>query len=625
MSNNADSHSGRIEGLDGLRAFAVLSVLVFHFWPSLAPGGFLGVDVFFVISGYLITTLLVRERNKAGRIDLLAFWKRRARRLLPALGLVVFTSIAAAWMVSGELLVNIKRQTLGALTFSTNWIEIVAGTDYFNDSARSLFVTFWSLAVEEQFYLLWPILMVGLLLIPSSALRSVIALVAAAVSSLLMAVVFDPQVPTRVYYGTDTHSFGLMIGAALAFAFAGAPKMLASRPWQMVRVPLGFLSIAGLIAMVIMVDSSTAFPYHGGILLASILSAGAVAALPGETTFFTKVCMVRPLAWVGERSYGMYLWHWPVLMIVGTAITSAPSGMGPGWPIILTVIVITFALTEASYRWIEMPIRKVGFRATWAKVRAAFGGPATRLPLPVTATICAVIIFAFACFGIATAPDKSQEQLSIEAGERLIAEQTAASSNATAAPHATGDEPQKDAPKSNFGPAWPAELPIPPGDQIVGLGDSVMSGAAEAIYDRFPGILLNARPILQWHDAPAIVQTMIDKGTMRKVVVMNFGTNAGFKEPDSEAALRSILNMLGPGHRVVLINTVGVSYWVPSTNATLLAISSDYPNTIVADWYSVIQSKPGLLHRDKTHPNDAGAIVYADTIAKALEKLGPGQ
>jgi len=299
--------------------------------------------------------------------------------------------------------------------------------------------------------------------------------------------------------------------------------------------------------------------------------------------------------------------------------------MGPGWPTIVSTIVLTLALTEASYRWIEMPVRTVGFRATWGKIRSSFGGSWARLPLPIAASLGALIIFAFACYGIATAPDKSQEQIAIEAGERLIAAQTTAGKAGSQEPGPNnGGASNKDQPKS-AGPAWPPDQPMPDGDQIVGFGDSVMSGCAAALYERFPGILLDAKPIRQWHDAPALVQAMIDNGTVRNVVVLNFGTNAGFKEPEAEAALRSILAMLGPGRRVVLINTVGVSYWVPSTNETLRSISADYPNTIVADWYSVVQSKPGLLHRDKTHPNESGAVIYAETIAKAIEKLGPGQ
>ncbi len=613
-ATSLEHRSEKIEGLDGLRAFAVLVVLGFHIWPLSLPGGFLGVDVFFVISGFLITTLLLRERNSKGRIDLGAFWIRRARRLIPALLLVVATSIAAAWAVNRELLVNIRRQVVGALTFSTNWIEIWAGSDYFNESAEALFVTFWSLAVEEQFYMLWPLLLLGLVtLVSSRILRTLVAVFAAAISAFMMALLYDSASATRVYYGTDTHSLGLMIGVSLAFALSGTSKLSEYRFWQVLRPWLGFISIAGLTVLMFFVDSASASTYRGGIVIASVLSALAVSTLPGKETFFTRVCKLRVFAWVGERSYGIYLWHWPVLLIVSSALPSNAETSSPSWIIALVVLTLTFGLSEMSYRWIENPIRENGFIKTWQYLRQSWRPSRRLLYLKhgLAATVVGALIVA-ACIGIVTAPKKSQAQLSVESGENAIAQQ-----NSTTIQSQQGNaqvEPSE---------AWPKEEPVPPGNYIVAMGDSVMSGAAPALYAKFPGIYIDAKPIRQWRDAPAIVQQMIDKGTIRNVLILNFGTNAGFKEAESEEALRTILNMLGPKYRVVLINTVGQSYWVPSTNEKLKAISAEYPNTIVADWYSVVHEMPGLLHRDKTHPNDNGSIVYADLIAASLVKLGP--
>jgi peptidoglycan/LPS O-acetylase OafA/YrhL len=617
--NDTSKASGRIQGLDGLRAFAVLSVLGFHLWPDMMPGGFLGVDVFFVISGFLITTLLLRERERAGRINLAAFWKRRARRLLPALFVVVTVSIGSAWAVNRELLVNIERQTIEALTFSTNWGEIFAGSDYFAGSDQSLFVTFWSLAVEEQFYLVWPLLLVAGLALTAS--REKLALAAAAVSvgsALLMAVLFDPALSTtRIYYGTDTHAFGLMMGVALAFAFSTPIWPHDNRFWQRMRPIFGIVAVVCLTALVILINSSEAITYRGGMFLGSALSGVCVAVLPGEATWFTSLCCRRPLAWLGERSYGIYLWHWPVLMVIGASKAVAPVGMS--WTLIAAVVAVTLALSEMSYRWIEMPVRENGFRASWSAVRESFRMPHAWLRGPGIAAAAVLVIMTTASIGFFTAPDKSQEQLSIEAGERAMAERS------ELIPAASSLQPVvAEAAEEKNAPAWPRELEVPPGDHIVALGDSVMSGAAPAIYDRFPGIYINAKPSLQWHDAPAMVENMIANGTMRSVVLLNFGTNAGFKEPQSEQALRQILDRLGSRRRVVLVNTVGYSYWIPASNETLRSISADYPNTVVADWHSVIEGQPGLLHRDKTHPNDAGIIVYANVLADALKSLGPG-
>ena len=173
-------------------------------------------------------------------------------------------------------------------------------------------------------------------------------------------------------------------------------------------------------------------------------------------------------------------------------------------------------------------------------------------------------------------------------------------------------------------PVWSRDLAVPPGELIMGFGDSVLSGAAPAMYERFPGVFIDATPILQWRDAPAIVAELQQAGTMRPVVILHFGTNAGLKDESSVAALREVLDILGPDRRVVLLTVVGISYWIPTTNAMLGEVSAEYPNTIVADWHAVIEESPELLYNDQTHPNNAGIVVYAELVASALEELGPG-
>ncbi len=631
MTKVTEPGAGRIEGLDGLRAFAVIAVLVFHLRPSAVPGGFLGVDVFFVISGFLITTLLLRERARDDHIDLPGFWTRRARRLLPALLLVVSTSIAVASLVSSDLLVDIRRQVVGALTFSTNWIEIHAGADYFDDANRSLFVTFWSLAVEEQFYLLWPLMFVGLMALPMTAVaRSRIALGIAAASALLMAAWFDPGASaTRVYYGTDTHAFGLMIGVALAFAFDDRSNLLSRPRWQHLRTWVGFAAFAGLAALAMVVDSEAAWTYRGGIVAASLLTAVMVASLPGRPSAFVRVCKARPLAWIGERSYGIYLWHWPILVIVIAALPAGPLEQDPPLTTVVVVLGLTMAASAASFRWVEAPIRRDGFKVTWTRIRRTLQPRGAEPLVPRVALAASLSVVALSALGIATAPDKSAAQLSVERGERAIERQvppstpvdTSGASPPTSSSATTPADPTN--PTIESVGAWPSEMATPPGDHIVALGDSVLSGAAPSVYERFPGIFIDATPILQWREAPAMVQAMMDAGTMRDVVILNFGTNAGLKDAHSEQALRAVLDALGPDRRVVLVTVGGVSYWIPETNDRMRAISAEYPNTIVADWYAIIDQRPGLLHSDRTHPTSEGTRVYADLLATALEDLGP--
>jgi peptidoglycan/LPS O-acetylase OafA/YrhL len=498
--------AGHIDGLDGLRALAVLAVVGFHVWPRRVSGGFLGVDVFFVISGFLITTLLVREGRETGRVDLLAFWRRRARRLLPALIVVIPVSVVVAAEVNDDLLVGIDRQTIGALTFSSNWLEIGAGANYFDATTPKLFGTFWSLGVEEQFYLLWPVVLVGLVIGARNAQNCVrLAGGLAVVSAGLMAICYRSGAnPTRVYYGTDTHLFGLMIGAAVAFAFAGDVGVVAQRRWSRLRLWVGWLAMVLLVAMMVTVDGGSAFAYRGGIALASLLTAVMVASLPGRSSAFTSLHRWRPLAWVGERSYGIYLWHWPVILLVAELRPPVAPGSDAPVSTAMLALAVTFGLAEVSYRWIEMPIRRQGFEPVWEVFRDR---------------------------GLVTA----------------------------------------------------------------GVGTLI-----------FPGIVVDAEPNRQWRDAPEVVARAIDDGTARPVVILNFGTNTGLESAESRTALEAVLGTLGPDRRVVLVNTVGVSDWVPSTNATLAALSAEHPNTIVADWHAVVHRRPDAAPQRQDPPQHAG-------------------
>ncbi|HEU0257220.1 MAG TPA: acyltransferase, partial [Microbacteriaceae bacterium] len=269
-----------LAGLDGLRGIAVLAVIAYHLFPSVAPGGFLGVDVFFVISGFLITHLLILEHERLGRLRLARFWIRRARRLLPALAATVLVCGAVAAMIGGDTLVGIGRQVLGATTFSSNWIAAFTGQSYFSASTPDLFRNFWSLAVEEQFYLIWPLALLLLLRLRPSGARVAVMAVLALSSATEMALLFRAgRDASRVYYGTDTHSFGLAVGAALALWLAGAraagrggqtrPPSAATR-WLPAA---GLACLAAVVTAVFVLPDDRAVTYRGGILVVSMAAA----------------------------------------------------------------------------------------------------------------------------------------------------------------------------------------------------------------------------------------------------------------------------------------------------------------------------------------------------------------
>lgn len=414
-----DPRPGHIHGLDGIRAIAIIGVLIFHFVPTALPGGFIGVDVFFVLSGFLITTLLLREVTRKGHIDLPQFWTRRARRLLPALVTVVIVSIAAARLVGGDLLVNIGRQTLGAMTFSTNWVEVSAGASYFHSTSPLLFINFWSLAVEEQFYLLWPLTLVVVLALTRTAKQRIaVALGLALASALAMALMFRPdEDSTRIYYGTDTHLFGLMLGVALAFAWAAPHRAgLATATWRRWRTPAVSVALLVLVGLMVALSEATPWTFRGGLLVACVATVVLIAGLLESASPWRTIMEFAPLRYLGERSYGIYLWHWPVLMIVGTLFPFA-QGTVRGWLTLTGALILTLGLSELCFRLIETPVRQHGFRACLNAVRDHVFGPGASNPLPKILAASTAAVVALAGVAIATAPDKSATQSAIEAAE----------------------------------------------------------------------------------------------------------------------------------------------------------------------------------------------------------------
>ncbi|ROS31419.1 acyltransferase family protein [Cellulomonas sp. PhB150] len=602
---HAHRRTGRIPGLDGLRALAVTAVIAYHLFPDQLPGGFLGVDVFFVVSGFLITTLLLREVRDGGRLQLARFWVRRARRLVPALLLVVAVSIPAAALADRDLLVGIGRQVLGALTFSTNWLAIGAGASYFDSTQPELFQTFWSLAIEEQFYLLWPLLLAVVLAVCRTwRVRARLALAGALASALLMALRYHPgDDPTRVYYGTDTHAFGLLLGASAAFAWAGRDELLPRRAWARWAGPAA-LALLGVLVVVMGADEAVA--YRGGIFVASLLAVVAVVACTtpaAGSSGYVSALSVRPLVWVGERSYGLYLWHWPVILVVA-AVAGDGTGTSSWWRTALLALALTVALSWASYRWVESPVRQLGARESARRARDACRGPA-RLPR-VLAGLAVVVVLA-AVVAVITAPDESRAQESVEAAQAQVDAQNA-------------QAPTKPSPSSA-----PSKAPGAPvtGDQVVAFGDSVLSAAAPTLYDAFPGIRIDAKPIRKWIDATPIIEKAAAAGTLRPVVVLNFGTNGGFQFKGSEAAFEDILDAIGPDRRVVVVTINGISHWIPDANAELKKLAAAHPNVTVADWRGYVDDHAGLLHADRTHPNMKGVVAYAKVLRSAFADLPP--
>ncbi len=406
-------------GLDGVRALAVLAVVLYHLGttggPRTLPGGFLGVDVFFVLSGYLITSLLVAEYRRRGRIGLGQFYLRRARRLLPALYLLLGAVVIAAWWLPAQAH-RLRGDVLAALAYVTNWWLIFQKTSYFGDTNPPLLDHLWSLAVEEQFYLLWPLLLIALLWLVRgrTGLALAFALLGAAGSTILMAVLYSPwQDASRVYFGTDTRAAALLVGAALALA----------------PIPRDFFAIGGLVGLVLLAgfvwwvpDSSPAL-YHGGFLLVAVAAALLVGTAARPSLPVARVLGVAPLRFLGLRSYAIYLWHWPVLVVLG------PGRLAEPWfTIVRLALILLFA--HLSYHLVELPVRRGALGRLWRR-------PARRWVLaPLALLLVAALGWQLVRVGNAPAPS-----VAVDAGPAPSLAPIVATSAPTPAPAVTSSAP----------------------------------------------------------------------------------------------------------------------------------------------------------------------------------------
>jgi len=670
VSAAATAPRARYAGLDGLRAIAVTLVVVYHLFPQWWLGqGFVGVDVFFVISGFLITSLLLRETDATGRIAYADFWRRRARRLVPALVTLIGVCGVWAWFVGGDVLVGLGRQVLGALTFSFNWVSIASGEGYFAQSNPELFRNLWSLALEEQFYVLWPLLLPLLLLVPRRGVRTAVMTVAALASAAWMgAVVVSGGDLTRAYFGTDTHGFGVLLGVALAFALhrpdsgdAVAPGSLTGQgslsgqgsltgqgPWAARRGPraliaaAGTLALAGLVVIAALPQSMGIATFPGALLGASLLTVVVITAAVQPASPLGAALDIAPLRWIGVRSYGIYLWHWPVLVLLVAGFTGAGADTGVPIGVGMLALAITLVASALSYRFIEQPVRVHGFRGSLGRLgRGLAGGPASRFAA--ISLLSAGLLAACATTGaIASAPQETSAEQVVAKGAAALERASAAPSapaepGATAAPSATAEPGQGTASATpgagtagagtggqGAGGAAPTAEPEPApqptpvtGAEVSAIGDSVMLASAQGLLDRLPGIQIDAAVSRSMWAGPGIVENLAASGQLRSYVVVALGTNG----PVDEASLQRVADVVGPDRHLVLVNAYAPRDWIPGVNDTLARFAAANPGVKIADWSGAIAAQTDLLAGDRIHPGPSGGRAYADAVAAAVQQV----
>ena len=649
-------------GIDGLRAIAVLAVIAYHSGITRFSGGFLGVEIFFVISGYLITALLLGEYEANQRIDIKRFWNRRARRLFPALIAYIGGATALAYLTARDVIPT-KGEILSALGYIYNWFSIFQDVSYTDGFERkNFFHHLWSLAVEEQFYLFWPLLLWGLLSLAGKRLTFALVIAGIIGSSVLRWSLYEPfSDPLRVYYGTDTRASALLIGAAVAFMW---------RPWQSdkpaITTPnalsktfifvVGSASVAGLIWA--NMHYALFYPnidslFRGGMLITSALTALVIVVSVTPQSVLSKILGIRPMQWIGKRSYGLYLWHWPVFQLTRPRVDVDIDG----WQLFLVRIIVTLIIVEISYQFIERPIRERRFLNS---LRTAFSKTKIKVSLGKLAAIALALI---GCF--ITLEQVQAEWSTGETAEEQVEEDETAQEQIevpptpvptptpipTPTPEPVSQEelettPTVEDPMESFdivafaettnadNPMWSELLPLVEApefkvfyDRVTFLGDSIMKGAVtnasikdlDVIFSERMSILtdnanVEAEVARQWNEAPRILRDLNGRGLLGEAIVIHLGSNGVIDED----LIANTFEILVDAEIVVVLNARVPKPWEGRVNGVLDSAIPLYENAVLVDWRSASNDFPEYFARDGVHLTKLGSQIYLDQIIEAL-------
>lgn len=571
-----------IPAIDGLRALAVIAVMFYHLGFSWIPGGFLGVDLFFVISGYVITRMLLDSIAQSGGLDLRGFYLARLRRLLPALLFMLTTTIIAVGIWAPDTIKRLLVDTPFALTGTINWRLVANEQDYFESIGRPpLLQHTWSLAVEAQFYLVWPLILYFILKkfgqkhIPIAAL-----LIAAASGIALLFVSFSIDAAnaskvSHVYFGTDTHSIGLFLGAALAVSWIPQNfRVELTRKGQNFIDGIGFVGFAGILATFLLINASNPAMYKIAFPLAGIFGAAIIASIVHPASRFAPVLQNKVLLWIGERSYAIYLWHWVIFQVTRPTVDLA----GQAWALYSLRILIVFALADISLRYVELPIRR-GVIQYWIKGRKyRTKRERNRQTSLLSATTVVVVIIAAVI---------SVRAISIASDARTALEKSLSVDTSTAVPT------EKDG-------LWVT-------------GDSVILGIRSVLEENQPISLVNARIGRQ---APELLEVLLQDQpqALDSPIIFNLGNNNAL----SREQVEQIFEVVKAQPQIIVVNTAVPRPWRDGNNQIISEVAAKYPQADVVDWNAISEGHPEYFAPDGVHLVPAGVNAYVSAI---LEKL----
>ena len=571
-----------IPAIDGLRALAVIAVMFYHLGFSWIPGGFLGVDLFFVISGYVITRLLLDSIAESGGLNLRGFYVARARRLLPALIFMIATTTIAIGIWAPDTIKRLLGDAPFSLTGTMNWWLVARHQDYFESIGRPpLLQHTWSLAVEAQFYLIWPLVLYFILKkfgqskIPFAALT-----IAAASGITLLFVSFSLDAAnaskvSHVYFGTDTHSIGLFLGAALAVSWI--PQNFhtnVSNKAQNFIDGVGIFGFVGILATFLLIDETQPTLYKIAFPLAGIFGSAIIMSIVHPASRFAPILENKVLLWIGERSYAIYLWHWVIFQVTRPSLDLA----GQTWALYSLRILIVFALADISLRFIELPVRR-GVITYWWKGRK-YRTKRERNLQTTLFTFVTCFVFLLAAW-VSVRALVIAEQAQAELKESLS---TVQSVNAQSTP-----------------------------DGVWLTGDSVILGIRAALEENRPLSVVNARIGRQAPELLSVIQH--DKAQAEKApIVFNLGNNNSLTRTQVEEIFRAVKDQ----PEIVVVNTAVPRPWRDSNNKIIREVAYQYPKARIVDWNSISNGHPEYFAPDGVHLVPAGVNVY---VAAILEKL----
>ena len=577
-----------IPAIDGLRAIAVIAVILYHLGISWIPGGFLGVDLFFVISGYVITRLLLDSIQERGGLDLRDFYMARIRRLLPPLVfMIVVTSIVVGiWApdTTKKFLTDAPFSIFGGM----NWWLVFNQQDYFESSGRPpLLQHTWSLAVEAQFYLLWPLILLLILKYFGKKVIPAAALTIAAISGVaLMLVSFQLDATnsskvSHIYFGTDTHSIGLFLGAALAVSWIPQNfNLQVTRRAQDFIDGIGVFGFIGILATFALIDESKPTLYRIAFPLAGIFGTAILISIVHPASRFAPLLRNKVLLWIGERSYAIYLWHWVIFQISRPQVDLD----GENWALFSLRILLVLAMADISLRLVELPIRS-GAVAYWfggMKYRTKAVRRKQKLTVALSLSIILITSATVSVNAIVRVDRENQELMQI----------------------------LKDADKPII---TPIEDSADPGLWVT--GDSVILGIRHVLEMNHPIALINARVGRQ---APELLEVMLRDGplVLESPVVFNIGNNNAL----TRAQVIAIFEAVKAAPQIIVVNTAVPRPWRDANNDLINEIAATYPNSVVVRWDQISEGHPEYFAPDGVHLVPAGARAYVSAITSNLEK-----